>query len=207
MTAITIMAARVLFRTFASGLGKSPQQRSRTDIRACRPLLVFLDAIKLNKQQFWVNDSSNSGLNVLGTEAHANYAGWNPTQNWKPANQPHRKGNRERTRGSEYRTNHIILQKDLHGLSSSSRKLTAALHQVQISFRYFTLGEFRSEQVGGGNRVLHGQIDSDTTNRRHGVRRISDTNQAGTIPTQKSIDGDGEEADLFPVLQFVDPVA
>ena len=43
--------------------------------------------------------------------------------------------------------------------------------------------------------------------RRHGVRRVADAEQARQRPILEAIDRDGEQLDIVPVLQLGDPVA
>src|SRR5262249_1596191 len=55
-------------------------------------------------------------------------------------------------------------------------------------------------------RVLHRQIDADAADGGHGVRRIADAEQPGPMPAPETVDRDGQQLDLVPVLEVVDPV-
>ena len=74
------------------------------------------------------------------------------------------------------------------------------------SFRYLAVAERAGEQVGRGNRVLHGDIDAHTADRRHRVRSIADADQPGPPPFSQSVDTDAEELDAIPALQFGDAI-
>jgi hypothetical protein len=46
-----------------------------------------------------------------------------------------------------------------------------------------------------GDRVLNREIDADAADRRHGVRRIADAEQARPVPLAQPIDRDRQQLD------------
>ena len=54
--------------------------------------------------------------------------------------------------------------------------------------------ERRGQAVGGGDRVLNGEIDADAADRRHRVRRVADADEPGPPPLPQPVDGDASEA-------------
>src|SRR5215831_10352231 len=58
--------------------------------------------------------------------------------------------------------------------------------------------EWECQYVGGGDGVLNRKVDPDTSNRRHGVRRIADANESGTIPAAQTIYFDLKQFRVVP---------
>ncbi len=48
------------------------------------------------------------------------------------------------------------------------------LHRIEVLFGHRALEKARREDIGGGNGVLDGEIDSNATYRRHGMSGIAD---------------------------------
>ena len=61
--------------------------------------------------------------------------------------------------------------------------------------------ERAGEDVGGGDRVLDGEVDADAADRRHRVRRIADRQQPGPVPAGQPVERDAEQVE---VLEFVE---
>ena len=55
-----------------------------------------------------------------------------------------------------------------------------------------------SEEVGGGDCVLQGDVDAYAADGGHGMGCVSDAEEAGGAPLLKAVDLDGEELDLVP---------
>src|SRR5439155_13149228 len=58
----------------------------------------------------------------------------------------------------------------------------------------------------GGHRVLDGEVDADAADRGHRVRRVADAQQARPVPAVEAVHPDGEQLDLVPVADLLDPV-
>ena len=67
--------------------------------------------------------------------------------------------------------------------------------------------KFWAEYIRCGNRVLNRQIDSYTSDRRHGVRCIADAQESGSAPSRQPVDCDRQKADLIPIAQLFYAVA
>ena len=66
--------------------------------------------------------------------------------------------------------------------------------------------EFRDQDVGGGDGILDREIYADAADRRHRMRRVADEQQSRPAPFRKAIDRDGQQFNVVPGLQFLDPV-
>ena len=80
--------------------------------------------------------------------------------------------------------------RDLQALDDPRRQLAALLHR-----REHVVGAPRpaprsgaDQDVGGGDRVLDGEVDADAADRRHRVRRVADAEQAGLAPALQPVD-------------------
>jgi hypothetical protein len=95
---------------------------------------------------------------VLGTEAEPDYAGRDPPD-------------------------HVVLDKDLKSLRGPSRESRPLLDGVKFAFGGNSLRKFWGKYTRRCNRVLYREIDSHSSDRRHGVRRIADTEQSRPRPS------------------------
>ena len=75
------------------------------------------------------------------------------------------------------------------------------------AFRRRPVHQNRSEDIGGGHRVLNGQVDSDPADRRHGMRGIANAKEPRPGPSQKAVDRHRQEADIVPVAQLLQTAA
>jgi hypothetical protein len=69
----------------------------------------------------------------------------------------------------------------LHSLRDLGRELTAALYFCEVARAEDATAQWRRQNISRRHGVLDGKIDPYTTNRRHGVGRVSDADQ--DIPT------------------------
>ena len=106
----------------------------------------------------------------------------------------------------EQRVDDPALHPDLDCLDHLHRQGAAALNRGEMLGGEPSLAQWRGENVGGGNRVLHREVDADAADRRHRVRRIADAQQPGPPPLGQPIDRDGQQFDVVPVLQLLDPI-
>ena len=74
------------------------------------------------------------------------------------------------------------MDEDLAGLDPADRHLPPALHAAEVVLGHISLPELGGEQVGGGDRVLHREVDADAAGRGHGVRGVADAEQARPVP-------------------------
>ena len=56
------------------------------------------------------------------------------------------------------------------------------------------------EDIGGGHGVLHREIDTDPTDRRHRVRRVADDEKAGAKPAFEPVDRHIQQLDVVPAM-------
>ena len=75
----------------------------------------------------------------------------------------------------------------LNALGEPGGELAAALYFCEMTGADNAVAEWLCQDVGGCNGILDGKVDSDTPDRRHGVRRISDANESGSIPPLQAI--------------------
>src|SRR6516164_2481223 len=102
---------------------------------------------------------------------------------------------------------HPILDEQLEPLRRASREFPTALDRLQVVLVGGSLQEARGQDIGSGNGVLNCQIYADAADRRHGVCRIADTQQAGPVPNPQAIDSDSQQLDVGPIVQFADAIA
>jgi hypothetical protein len=94
----------------------------------------------------------------------------------------------------------------LHPLCMPRCKLPAALYFRQVIGAKSAFAERSCQYVGGSDCVLDGKVDPDASNRRHGVCRIPDTNESGTIPAAKAIHSYFKQFRIVPVAHLGDAV-
>jgi hypothetical protein len=149
---------------------------------------------------------SLTGFNVLRPNSQTDKPSGNPTQDWKSPEEFERPGERKLRAAGEDTADDSILNENLQSLGRFGGKVSSLLNSTKI-FLVDCIGvEGLGQNVRGSDGILNGKVDSNSTDRGHGVRRIADAEQAGTIPPTQSIDGDGEELDIVPVLNFIDTV-
>ncbi len=140
---------------------------------------------------------------MIGAETHANDAGRNSAKRRKQVQQSELPWQLERFGAAEHAPNDSILNRDLQSLRGDSGKRTAFLNGPKVFGRRHPDSKFRTENVGGGDGVLNGEIDSNAADGRHSVSSVSNAQQPGTRPILQPVDGDGEKADLIPIVQFL----
>src|SRR5262249_54927733 len=94
----------------------------------------------------------------------------------------------------------LLSDQCLHASRDPRRKRAAALYLGEIADADGAVAKGFCQYISGRDRILDGKIDPDTAHRRHGVGRISDAQQAGAIPVPQSIDSDGQELHIVPVM-------
>jgi hypothetical protein len=86
------------------------------------------------------------------------------------------------------------------------RQAAPLLDGLKIFVPQRAFAQWAREPIGGGDRVLHREIDSHAADRRHRMCRIADADQSRPPPASQSIDRDAEEADVVPAFQFADAI-
>src|SRR5713101_4457834 len=90
----------------------------------------------------------------------------------------------------------MAMDESLHMLNQRSRPFSTALDFVKIDNRRGPLSQFFGEQICRRNSVLNSKINSYTTGRRHGVRRVADAKQSFAVPFAESIDLHGQQSNF-----------
>src|SRR5207253_5004538 len=138
---------------------------------------------------------------MLGSRTEADEAGGHLAEKRKPFQQMKHK--RQRIIAARHLTgDHSLMNKYLHPLDQARRPFPACPHFPQIVKRNWTAPHFLREQVRRRNRILDGEIDTNATRRRHGVRRIADAKQSFATPFAQTIDLYSEQLDLRPIIQL-----
>jgi hypothetical protein len=76
----------------------------------------------------------------------------------------------------------------------------------EVARRDAALAQRSPQHIARDYRVLNRQIDPDTSNRVHRVRRVADRQVARSKPALEPTRADGEKLDLLPIAQFADPI-
>jgi len=76
----------------------------------------------------------------------------------------------------------MILDKDLEPLSNSSRQFTARLDATEVLNIQGSLSQGCSQDIGRCYSILNGKVDPDSSDRRHGVCRVSNAEKNWTKP-------------------------
>ena len=63
-------------------------------------------------------------------------------------------------------------------------------------------GQGGDENICGGDGVLNGEIDADSTDGGHGVGGVADAEESAAGPVAQAVDGDGQQLDVAPVFQL-----
>ena len=94
---------------------------------------------------------------------------------------------------------HALLHDDLDALGDACREFAPLLHLRQHVLADRAVAQRLGQDVGGGDRVLHREVDADAAERRHGMRGVADAEQAQAVPARHAVDRDGQKLDLVPV--------
>ncbi len=63
-------------------------------------------------------------------------------------------------------------------------------------------GQWRGEDIGGGDRVLDREVDADATDGRHGVGSVADRQQPGLLPACEAVELDRQQVQVADVIQL-----
>src|SRR5437763_956141 len=107
---------------------------------------------------------------MLGSHAKAYQTrGYSP-QHWKPFEDLEKPGRDYWLRTTQHPTENVVLHEYLASLSQPRRQFPTPLHSLQMTRRDPTFRERLAQNICCGYRILNRKIDSNATNRRHGVR-------------------------------------
>ena len=98
-------------------------------------------------------------------------------RNGKRLNSVTTKGGRGRSVMAQHVADDALLHEELHRLHHLGRPFAPRLHLGKQLAGHAPLAQRLPENIGGGDRVLNGEIDADAADRRHGVGRIADAEQ------------------------------
>lgn len=99
------------------------------------------------------------------------------------------------------------MSKRLNSLRDARGEFTATLDSREIVLAEIAAQQRFGEDVGGGDRILNGEIDSDSAGGRHGMGSVADAEQSRSMPSAKAVDLDREQLDLIPAGDFVHAIA
>jgi len=99
-----------------------------------------------------------------------------------------------------------ILRSYLDPLRNFCRPQSALANQIEIAALKLSRCQFFCEQVGSGHGILYRQVDSDSSDRGHGVSGIPDHDEAWAGPFFQPVDGDTEQLYIIEAGQGVDPL-
>src|SRR5947199_6473249 len=102
---------------------------------------------------------------MLRARAHADKAGRQLAQNWKPFQQTEHEWKRSLFLIGGSTCHHSTMNKDLHSLDQTSWPLAARLYCSQVVDVNWTALELFREQVRSRNCVLDSKVDSYTARR------------------------------------------
>jgi hypothetical protein len=102
---------------------------------------------------------------MLRARAHADKAGRELAQNWKPFQQMEHEWKRSLSLIGGSTSHNSTMNKDLHSLNEPGGPFAACLYFSQIVNGNGTASQLFREQVRRRNRVLNGEIDSNTARR------------------------------------------
>jgi hypothetical protein len=144
---------------------------------------------------------------MLRTEADANDSCRNSPQIGPAPQQLQGPREREGAGVAEHAADDVVLNGQLETLRCPRRELSAPLDPLKLGFRRRPFHKNRTEDVGGGNCVLDGQVDSDPADRRHGMCGIADAEKPWPRLFLKAVDRHRQDAHVFPVAHFFQTAA
>ena len=107
---------------------------------------------------------------------------------------------REGPTGSDAAAEQKGVSRRLESLRFASGRFATPLNGGQALFAERATLQRRREDVRAGHGVLDREIDPDAADGRHGVGRIADEQQAGFVPLGQTIELNGEQLHLTPVV-------
>lgn len=143
---------------------------------------------------------------MFGPEAHADQARREAAQLRVAVEQLDGEGGPRLRLHSKHVADDAGLDEDLQRLHHSRRPFPPRLHLVQQLDRHRPVPRRQSEDVGGGDRILNGEIDTHAAHRRHGVGGIADAQQTRAIPALQPVHPYRQEFQIVPGGKLLHPV-
>jgi len=145
---------------------------------------------------------------VLGSDAHADQAAWDPPQQRDPDEQPKRQRHRELARAAaENGRDDSILHQDLQALDDAGRGQSSPLDLLQVLERQAPVAQRRRQDVRGGHRVLDREVDPDAADGRHRVRGVAEAEEPRAVPRGQAVDENRQQLHVVPAPDVAHPIA
>ena len=145
------------------------------------------------------------GFDVLRLQAESDETGGEALEAGDVGEDAQRERHRDRAGVAEDAVEDAVGE-DLERLGAANGLFAVVLDLLQMMQRERVGLEGFGEDVGGGDRVLQGDVDADAADGRHGVRGVADAEQTRRGPSFEMIDLHGEEFDLVPGVDLGDAV-
>ena len=177
-------AGRSHFRSFARGRRQADRERSGFGIPAGGSPRPHRDGIAegVTRRSARLREGVRR-VHMLGPDAHADQPRRDAAQEWKHAEDPDQEWRLRPLLTVQYLADELLLDRELHPLREAYRKGAPLLDRLKVGVRHGAGPERRRQPVGGGDRVLHRDIDADAADRRHRVRGIADADAARAATT------------------------
>lgn len=127
---------------------------------------------------------------MLGADAHSHSA----TQDALQPGNPHKCTQLPwgtRLNGSSQKVQRRLVNTRLGSLNDADGKFAALLYFRQQLVRRAPLPQWLGQQIGRGDSILNSEIDAYSAGGRHGVGRVPNAEQSGTMPSAQSVDLNG----------------
>jgi hypothetical protein len=112
---------------------------------------------------------------VLTAKSQSDRSSWNSTQDRELSQKLQRQWKTpDRRLATQSRANEALVRENLKSLDYSRGKFAASLDFTKPFVGHPAMQQGLRKNVRGGNRVLNGEIDTDATDWRHRMSRISD---------------------------------
>ena len=138
---------------------------------------------------------------MLGLEAHADEAGSEVAEARHAGDHAERQWRGEGATAVEDGVEHTVGE-ELHFLGFAHGGFAIVLNGAEVVHGGTAGEEGLGEDVGGGDCVLHGDVDTDAADGGHGVGCVSDAEEAGGTPFLQAVDLYGEEFHFVPGVDF-----
>ena len=143
---------------------------------------------------------------MLGSNADCHESRGKPLQPWHDADQAHQQRRLHLAVALQRDADDVVLHDHLHALGHPHWKFPPLAHRSQFFFAGAAIYKLAGQKVRGRHRILHREVDADSTDRRHRMGGVADAKQAGPGPTLQAIDRHREQLHIVPCLHVGDAV-
>ena len=137
---------------------------------------------------------------MFGTKPDPDETGRNAPQEGKPDQEAQWPWSIQRTRLPQDRLDDTILNDQLQALRHPGRPITSLLHLPELVKRHSPFAQRRGQKIRCRHGILNREVDPDTSDGRHGMRRVTDAEQPRPRPMLQPIHLHGEQSDRLPAL-------